>query len=701
MANLLYKAFICYSRHDVDLAVAIQRALQRYSKPWYKVRALRVFRDVSSLPLESNLWSSIERALANSEYLVLLASPSAHNSLWVQKELEWWLGNRSVDSMLIVVLSGDTPWNAPSAEPKWAENTALPGLLQNCLIEEPNFGDMRWIEKIEQASLANLKFRDEISSLAATLHGVPKEDLESEEARQGRRQKQLMLTIACILLITTTLALFFAHSSNSEKERALQQQEIALREARTSDRVVKILLSIFETSDPDGEPSDVRRTEIKAKDLLDRGAKVVHKDLKEEPEILGRALEVLAAIYNKIGDYDSARKLARDAHSLALESYGAQSLQSASCKVTLAVVEKSIGNFEEAERLLIAALPIAESSRENGSSDLRIEILDELGELLLISGRLGEAERYLVRAKDGWQAMKKESSREYAITLQNLARVYEFSGKYDQAEELYHRALVIVRSTGGAESLTASALLNNLAVLNGTKGDFLAAAELSEQSAVITQKHLGREHPSVLKVFGNQGLFLLQAKAYDRARERLLSVLELRRSILGNRHLDTANSLYGLCLLEKETANLQRAELYCKESMNIVRLEVGSDSMVAAFTLTLLAQVHNEMRSFDSSRIEAEAAVRILNRPDSPKPDPMRLLRAEEALAISIAGSGNLSKGGQVIGEVFRKLNEQFGNDSVESKAFRKKVEGLLKGRSSGVLPEAATTKNLPAAADG
>jgi hypothetical protein len=45
-----YRAFMSYS-HAVDdhLAPAIQSALHRFAKPWYRLRAIRVFRDRTSL----------------------------------------------------------------------------------------------------------------------------------------------------------------------------------------------------------------------------------------------------------------------------------------------------------------------------------------------------------------------------------------------------------------------------------------------------------------------------------------------------------------------------------------------------------------------------------------------------------------------------------------------------------------------------
>src|SRR5688572_31157284 len=82
-----YDAFVSYSHAaDGKLAPALQAALHRFAKPWYRRRALRVFRDETSLSASPALWPSIEAALAASRYFVLLASPAAAQSRWVGQE---------------------------------------------------------------------------------------------------------------------------------------------------------------------------------------------------------------------------------------------------------------------------------------------------------------------------------------------------------------------------------------------------------------------------------------------------------------------------------------------------------------------------------------------------------------------------------------------------------------------------------------
>jgi hypothetical protein len=57
-----YKAFISYSHAaDGKLAPALQSGLHRFAKPYYKLRALQVFRDQADLSITHALWPVIQR----------------------------------------------------------------------------------------------------------------------------------------------------------------------------------------------------------------------------------------------------------------------------------------------------------------------------------------------------------------------------------------------------------------------------------------------------------------------------------------------------------------------------------------------------------------------------------------------------------------------------------------------------------------
>ena len=81
----LYDAFVSYSHaKDKPIAAALQRAVQTLGKPWYQRRALRVFRDDTSLSATPHLWPTIEQALAIAEALARDGKLTAAQQNWPQ-----------------------------------------------------------------------------------------------------------------------------------------------------------------------------------------------------------------------------------------------------------------------------------------------------------------------------------------------------------------------------------------------------------------------------------------------------------------------------------------------------------------------------------------------------------------------------------------------------------------------------------------
>ncbi len=215
-----YKAFISYS-HAIDnqLAPALQRALQRFAKPWNKISAMRVFRDKTSLSADPSLWNAIERALDDSEFFVLLASPVSAESEWVQREVSHWIEQRGTDNFLIVLTDGEIEWDPNVQGLDWKKTTALPELLAG-QIEEPLYVDLRWARHADDLSLNHPKFRDKVADLASTLHRVSKDQIAGREVREHRKQIRMVWSAATGLAILTVTAVGLGIFAELQRKKA-------------------------------------------------------------------------------------------------------------------------------------------------------------------------------------------------------------------------------------------------------------------------------------------------------------------------------------------------------------------------------------------------------------------------------------------------------------------------------------------------
>lgn len=227
-----FDGFISYS-HAGDGLVAprLQAALQRFAKPWWRRRALHVFRDESSLSANPHLWSSITDALASSEWFVLLTSPEAAQSEWVDREVAWWVHHKDPNRILPVLTDGDIDWDPAAA--RLSSSSSVPPSLVDAFNEEPRWVDLRWARRETDLDLRNSRFRSAVADIASTLRGVAKDELESEEVRQHRRTLRTAWSAAALLVALTVTTTLVAVYADAQRQEAVQQTQIALEsEAR-------------------------------------------------------------------------------------------------------------------------------------------------------------------------------------------------------------------------------------------------------------------------------------------------------------------------------------------------------------------------------------------------------------------------------------------------------------------------------------
>jgi WD40 repeat protein len=231
-----YDAFISYS-HAADgrLAPALQAGLQRLAKPWYKPRALRVFRDDTGLAVNPALWDSIAAALGASRSFLVLLSPEAAASPWVNREIEHWVATNDPGAILPVLTDGTLVWDVTDYDPE--RSTALPPALHGRFAEEPRHLDLRWARDEDHLDLRHSRFREAVADLAAPLHGLAKDELEGEDIRQHRRARRLARSAVAglaILLVVALVAggLAVANSRDADRNATRAEHEATVANAR-------------------------------------------------------------------------------------------------------------------------------------------------------------------------------------------------------------------------------------------------------------------------------------------------------------------------------------------------------------------------------------------------------------------------------------------------------------------------------------
>jgi hypothetical protein len=192
-----------------------------------------LFRDDSSLSATPQLWLSIERALSQSRFLILLASPDAAASRWVGREVKYWLDNKGADTLLIALTEGELSWDDRVGDFRWSEATSLPTVLKRRFATEPRWVDLRPYRG--SSSPRGAEFTGLCANFAAEIHGTPKEDLLAQEVRQQRRALILAWSAVVTLVALVAAAGWQWRVAETERTRAEAQTKVAQDQTKVAE----------------------------------------------------------------------------------------------------------------------------------------------------------------------------------------------------------------------------------------------------------------------------------------------------------------------------------------------------------------------------------------------------------------------------------------------------------------------------------
>ncbi|RKT88600.1 WD40 repeat [Saccharopolyspora antimicrobica] len=231
-SGIRYDAFLSYS-HAADRRIApvLRQGLHQLARRWNQVRALRVFQDKESLAANPDLWDTIDNALRESRFFILLASPEAAASPWVGREVEYWRQQRDQGTFLIALTGGEIVWDEAAGDFDWARTTALPESLRGWFSTEPLWVDLSWARDEPELSLRHSRFRFDVATLAAAVHGTAKEELDSEDVRRYRLATLVRRAVAAALTVLLITVLGLGVRTILLQQQTIEQGQQALSRA--------------------------------------------------------------------------------------------------------------------------------------------------------------------------------------------------------------------------------------------------------------------------------------------------------------------------------------------------------------------------------------------------------------------------------------------------------------------------------------
>ena len=203
---------------------------------------------------------------------------------------------------------------------------------------------------------------------------------------------------------------------------------------------------------------------------------------------------------------------------------------------------------------------------------------------------------------------------EYAAALNNLAVIYDDTGRYDDAEPLHDEALSIRRRVLGADHTDTALSLNNLAGLYCAQGRYDDAEPLFEEALSITRRVFGADHPDTAQSLNHLAELYRAQGRYDDAEPLYDEALSIRRRVLGTDHPATAQSLNNLAGLYYAQGRYDDSERLIEEALSICRRVLGADHPNTASSLNNLAGLYRVQGRYAEAAPLWKGAVEIVER---------------------------------------------------------------------------------------
>ena len=682
-----YRAFISYSHGDEKWARRLHRGLETYRLPKGVVgretafgtvpgRFTPVFRDREELATATDLGATLIAALEQSACQIVICSPKAAKSRWVNEEILTFKRLGREDRIFALIVDGEPGASLVAGQ---EEQECFPRALiyrmgadggLTAERGEPIAADVR--PRKDRPHTAMLK-------LLAGMLGIGLDELKRRDASR-RRRRTIALVAASVtgMLVTSALAVT-AWLARNEAQR---QRIVAESEAETSRSVTAYIVGMFKIY----EPGEATGSEVKASEILDRGASRVHTELAGQPAVQATLLDTLGAAYRNLGlyskaiplvrdsiekrlalpgdhaaelamsrshlgeilslhgeegEYEEAGRLLTDALAVQRRTLGNDSAQVADTLAALADLKSFTGKYDEGQPLIEEALRIRRKLYGELNSDVASS-LNDLGVNFGERGDLRQAETYLRQSLAIQRKLHAEPHPDLDEAINNLAWALEGLDRFKEAEALHRESLAMKRKLFAAPHPLLAAGLNNVAYDLEMRGDYAGAEKAYRESLDMNRQILGDSHKDIATGMSNLA-FVLDAQGDRKAAIAMLSkAVDMRRELLGPEHPDIAGGDTSLAYWLTSTGDYADAGMLLDEALAIRRKALGAEHPRVGATLATQANLFVAEGRYQDALDTANEAIRILriNLPD----DHWQVAMAKNVEGAALAGLGRYAQ---------------------------------------------------------
>jgi eukaryotic-like serine/threonine-protein kinase len=206
------------------------------------------------------------------------------------------------------------------------------------------------------------------------------------------------------------------------------------------------------------------------------------------------------------------------------------------------------------------------NSQENRITPQIASIIQNLGEGERIMGNFEQAETHLLAALDIYRKLYSGPHVHLAIGKKSLADVYRDSNNFSAAERYYDQALESLENAVGPDHPLRRPILQGKANLYSRQGDHASAEPLLQETLLLLESVLNPNHPRIAQARLSLGTCLLHLQKFSEAEALLIQSLETYRAYDDESYLNVKkDNLKQLVLLYEKMDEDHFAEKYSNQ----------------------------------------------------------------------------------------------------------------------------------------
>jgi serine/threonine protein kinase/tetratricopeptide (TPR) repeat protein len=393
------------------------------------------------------------------------------------------------------------------------------------------------------------------------------------------------------------------------------------------------------------------------KEILDRTAERVGKDLTNQPEVEIELRITLAATYDELGLFGPMQEMAQRSLALARARFGETNAVTAYALQQLGEAQFQLGNYEDAENTFRQVVKLRRDLLGTEHRDLALSE-DALADALRFRGKLAEAEELHREALAILRKALGNGHKDVGGALANLTDLLREEGKLAEADSTGREAVTLLRKSG--HQLELAGALYNLAIVVKAEGHESEAEAMDREALDIRRKLLDPQHPSIAESLNALSIHLAERGDGAGAESAAREALAIRRKALGSEHALVAHTLYVLGGALKLQDKLVEAEEAFREAVALGRKALGNEDQHVAWFLSDVAQVLKRQGKLAEAEQAQREAVAIARKAGSEHPYTAQALNS---LAVILAEQAKFAEAESAAREAVAIFEKVHGTD--------------------------------------